>query len=124
MTAQTSAIAYALLALLPIAMQIAVAAGAPLGPYTVGGRFPGRLPPLWRGLALIQGALLGIMAAVVLDRGGVIATPLPPVLFWPVVGLTGLTLLANAASRSPPERRLWTPIIALMLAAALATAIL
>ena len=124
MTAQTSAIAYALLALLPIAMQIALAAGAPLGPWTVGGRFPGRLPPLWRGLALVQAALLALMAAVVLDRGGVIPTPLPPGLFWPVVALTVLTLLANAASRSPPARRLWTPVIALMLAAALTTAAL
>ncbi len=40
MTAQTLAIAYAALALLPGVMHIALAAGAPLGRFTVGGQFP------------------------------------------------------------------------------------
>ena len=42
---QTLAFVYAALAALPVTMHLAVAAVAPLGHLTVGGRFPGRLPP-------------------------------------------------------------------------------
>ena len=124
MTAQTLAIAYAALALLPGVMHIALAAGAPLGRFTVGGRFPGRLPPAWRALAVVQAGLLTVMALVVLERGGVVSTPLPAGLFWPVVGLTVLTCIANAASPSRPERLIWTPVTVAMVAAALGTALL
>ena len=109
---QALAFAYAGLAVLPVLMHLAVAAGAPLG------RFPGRLPPLWRGLALVQAALLGTMAGAVLARSGIGPTLLAP-LFWPAVGLTLLSLAANAASPSRPERLLWTPVLALMSAVAL-----
>ena len=117
------AIAYAALAALPALMHLAVAAGAPLGRFTVGGRFPGRLPPAWRALALVQAALLGTMAGAVLARAGLGASPLAP-LFWPAFALTVLSLVANAASPSRPERLLWTPVIALMAAAALGVGIL
>jgi len=116
---QYLAFAYAGLAALPVLMHLAVAAGAPLGHLTVGGRFPGRLPPAWRALALVQAALLGTMAGAVLARAGVGAAPLAP-LFWPATALTLLSLAANAASPSRPERLLWTPVLFLMAAAALA----
>ena len=118
---QALAFAYAGLAALPVLMHLAVAAGAPLGRFTVGGRFPGRLPPLWRGLALVQAALLGTMAGAVLARVGIGPTLLAP-LFWPAVGLTLLSLVANAASPSRPERLLWTLVLFLMAAAALGVA--
>ena len=120
---QTLALAYAGLAVLPLAMQLALAAGAPLGRYTVGGRFSGRLPPAWRALALVQGALLALMAGAVLARAGLGVPVLAP-LYWPAFGLTLLTLAANAASPSRPERLLWTPVIALMAAAALGVGLL
>lgn len=116
--AQTLAFVYAGLAALPVLMHVAVAAGAPLGSLTIGGRFPGRLPPVWRALALVQAALLGTMAGAVLARAGVGAAPLAP-LFWPAFALTLLSLVANAASRSRPERLLWTPVLLLKAAAAL-----
>lgn len=114
----TLALAYVGLAALPVAMHLAVAAGAPLGRLTVGGRFAGRLPPAWRGLALVQAALLALMAGAVLARAGLGASALAP-LFWPTVAVTVLSLAANAASPSRPERLLWTPVLALMAAAAL-----
>ncbi len=120
---QTFAFAYAGLAALPVLMHLAVAAGAPLGRLTVGGRFPGRLPPAWRVLALVQAALLGLMAAAVLARAGIAPAPLAP-LFWPALALTLLSLAANAASPSRPERLLWTPVLALMAAAALGVGLL
>lgn len=115
---QSFAFAYAGLAALPVVMHSAIAAGAPLGRLTVGGRFPGRLPPVWRVLAVVQAALLGTMAAAVLARAGIGALPLAA-LFWPAVAITLLSLVANAASPSRPERLLWTPVLLSMAAAAL-----
>ncbi|WP_298434816.1 hypothetical protein [uncultured Jannaschia sp.] len=115
---QILALAYAALAAMPLAMHIALAAGAPLGRYTVGGRFTGRLPPLWRGLALVQAALLAGMAGAVLARADLAPASLAPA-FWPATALTLLTCAANAASPSRPERLLWAPVTALLAAAAL-----
>ena len=123
-TATSLAFAYTALASLPIAMHLALAAGAPLGRFTVGGRFRGALPPLWRGLAVAQGALLALMATVILVHGGAIAWlgALPGWSIWPVIAVTALSLVANIASPSKPERWLWSPVLALMLAAALGVA--
>ncbi|MDF0595960.1 hypothetical protein [Psychromarinibacter halotolerans] len=117
------AFAYVGLAALPVMMHLAVAAGAPLGRLTVGGRFPGRLPPAWRALALVQAALLAVMAVAVLARAGIGAVPLAP-FFWPAVAVTLLSLAADAASPSRPERLLWTPVLALMAIAALGVGVL
>ncbi|KUF10811.1 hypothetical protein [Pseudoponticoccus marisrubri] len=114
----TLALCYAGLAALPVVMHLAVTAGAPLGRLTVGGRFPRTLPPAWRVLALVQAGLLVTMAGAVLARAGLGAAPLAP-LFWPALTLTILSLVANAASPSRPERLLWTPVLSLMAAAAL-----
>lgn len=124
MTPHAAALLYAALTLLPAVMQIALTAGAPLGRFTVGGRFPGRLPPLWRGLALVQAGLLIGMALVVLDRGGVLPLSLPAWLFWVVLALSLTTFLANAASPSRPERLLWGPVTFAMVVSALGVAFL
>ena len=110
---------YAALAALPAVMHLGLAAGAPWGRYTVGGRFPGRLPPAWRLLAVVQAALLAGMALTVLDYAGAVAAGVPRILIWPVLGLTLLTTAANAARPSRPERRLWAPLTAGMSAALL-----
>ncbi len=117
------ALAYAGLAASPLALHLALAAGAPLGRLTVGGRFPGRLPPLWRGLAVVQATLLALMAAAVLARAGLAPAVLAP-LYWPAMALTLVSLVANAASPSRPERLLWTPVLALMAAAGLGAGLL
>ncbi len=112
------ALSYAGLSALPIAMHFAIVAGAPLGRFTVGGRFPGQLPPSWRVLAGVQAGLLALMALAVLARAEVVFVPIR-FLFWPAVALTAVSLLANAASPSRPERLLWTPVLAFMALAAL-----
>lgn len=124
MTASTLAICYAVLACLPLSMQISLTFGAPLGRFTVGGRFPGRLPAAWRALALVQAALLAALAVVMLDRGGVLRLDLPELAFWLALALTGLTTLANIATPSRPERLLWGPVTLAMSAAALGLAVL
>jgi hypothetical protein len=123
MSHQALAVLYSGLVAFPLSMQLALAAGAPLGRFTAGGRFARRLPPLWRGLALVQAGLLAAMACAVLDRGGAIYLRLPPAAFWLALSVTGLTLLANALSPSAPERMLWMPITLAMTAAAVGVAV-
>lgn len=123
MTPTIPALVYACLAGFPIGMHLGVAAGAPWGRFTVGGRFPGRLPAPWRGLALVQAALLLAMAGAVLDRAGAIGPGLPGWAFPASGAMTALSLLANAASPSRPERLLWTPVLLAMLTATLAVAL-
>lgn len=53
-----------------ILFQLALALGAPWGEYTVGGRFPGKLPPKMRLAALAQLVILLLFAAVALARSG------------------------------------------------------
>lgn len=118
------AILYASLAALPMTMHIALAAGAPLGRFTVGGRFPDRLPPLWRVLALVQAVILLAMAGSVLARAGVLDVALPPWSFWLALVMTGLTCCANLATPSRPERLLWGPVTTAMLVAGLGVAAL
>ncbi|WMT92695.1 hypothetical protein [Pelagibacterium sp. H642] len=105
---------FAAFVLLPIIVQMALALGAPIGRYTLGGRFPGQLPRRWRVLALVQAGLLGGMTIIVLDHTGSLGLGLPQVLIYIVLGLTVLSLLANAISPSRPERLMWTPVTALM----------
>lgn len=124
MTDATPALVYAGLAALPLAMQIALAAGAPLGRFTVGGRFPGRLPAPWRLLALVQAALLGAMAYVALNRAGLVGVPLPGWTIWPVLVLTVMTTAANLATPSRPERLAWGPVTLCMTVALLALIVL
>jgi hypothetical protein len=110
----TFALAYTGLTALPLAMQLALATGAPLGRYTIGGRFPGRLPGPWRVLALVQGAMLAGMALVVLGYAGFVQTGLPRWTIGVVLALTLLTTLGNLATPSRPERLLWGPVTVLM----------
>lgn len=122
MTPATPALIYAAFCALPIAMQIGLILGAPWGRFANGGRHPGILPPAWRALAVVQGALLAAMTWVVLARADVIAAQVPAPIFWGAVGITLLSLIANAISPSRAERLLWTPILLAMTAAALCVA--
>ena len=115
-----AAYAYAALTLLPIGCQLGLAAGAPWGTYTMAGKYPGRLPPHARRLAVVQAGILAFCALAVLDRAGVGPLGLPPFAFTVALVATGLSLVANAASPSRPERRLWTPVLIAMFLTALA----
>jgi len=54
------------------------------------------------------------MAFIVISHAGVVDIELPSALVWLVLALTILTLCANAASPSAPERQLWVPVISVM----------
>ena len=118
-----SALAFVVVVSAAIGFQLALAAGAPWGAYAMGGRFPGRFPPPMRVAAVVQAVVLGLLAAVVADRAGLLALPLAPWLIWVVVAFSGLSLAMNAVSPSAGERRLWVPAASVMLAASLVVAL-
>lgn len=116
---------FALLAAVLALFQLALAAGAPWGHLTQGGSHPGRLPPSNRAMAAASVVLSAAFAGVVLARAGALAPGWQEASrpwAWCVVGLSALSLLANAASRSRAERRLWVPVALLMLATSVVVA--
>lgn len=108
-----------------IVFQIALALGAPWGRYAMGGAFPGRLPTAMRAAAVVQAAILALLALVVLSRAGLIEVPVVddlPWLVWLAVGFSAVSLMLNAISRSSSERRIWVPVALVMLGSSLVVA--
>ena len=118
MTGSIAALVFALATLVVIGFQVALAAGAPWASYAMGGQRTGRYPPAMRAAALVQAVLLAVLAVVVLDAGGVIAlgwAAAIPWLAWIPVIVSLASAIANAATRSVVERRLWLPVAIVML---------
>lgn len=93
-------------------LQIAVALGAPLGRWSWGGQHEGVLPRRFRIASGFAGLVLyPALALMVLDSAGLVDSPLPSgsVAMWALTGFFGLGTVANALSRSKPER-IWAPV--------------
>lgn len=112
---EMAAYVYAFAVVAPAFVQIALAAGAPWGDLTMGGRWPGRLPTPIRFAAFLQACVLVGMAGVVLTQTPLVAFDPPRWLLWVVVAITALSTIGNWATPSQPERRAWGPLTALML---------
>src|SRR5687768_12702235 len=110
---RVAAIIYAIVSLVVIAFQIALAAGAPWGEFAMGGAFPGQFPPELRVAAMVQAMLLAGMAAVVLARAGLILpgwSRSSRWLIWFVVAFAVVSLILNLITPSARERLIWAPI--------------
>ena len=121
-----AALVFALITIAVVLFQIALALGAPWGRYAMGGRFSGRLPPAMRVAALVQAALLVVLAVIVLADAGVLAADAAralPWLIWVPVIVSGIALVLNVITPSAGERRIWAPVAALMLLASLVVAL-
>lgn len=99
--------------------QVAVAAGAPWGAWTQGGATAGTLPTPQRVAAAASAGLLATWAVALLARVG--RGPMRDVdpravagLVYTASGYAVLGTAMNAASRSPRERALWTPVSAVI----------
>ena len=124
--AAVAAFVYLVATVIVVGFQSMLALGAPWGEYAMGGRFPGRLPPALRVAAVVQAAVLSLLAIVVLSAAGLLAPELAsglPWLIWVVVAVATVSVVMNAASRSPGERRLWVPVGLVMLASSLVVAL-
>ena len=115
---RSAAILYAIVSLVVIGFQIALAGGAPWGEFAMGGAFPGQFPPELRIAALVQALLLAGMAAIVLARAGIILPGWSRAsrwLIWFVVAFSVVSLILNLITPSAGERLLWAPIAFLLL---------
>lgn len=123
---QVAAIVFGTVALGVVGFQMALALGAPWGAYAMGGAFPGRFPPALRVAAVVQAALIALLAVVVLSAAGVAWPGLVeawPWLVWIPVVVAAVATVLNAISRSAGERRIWVPVAILMLVTSLTVAL-
>ncbi len=95
--------------------QVALALGAPLGAFAWGGAGgAGRLPGRLRVASAVAALLYPGLAVVLLGAAGMIALTPSRALVGGVAGLFALGTVANAASRSRPERLVMTPVAAVL----------
>ena len=120
------ALAFCVLIGFAVLFQLALAAGAPWGEAAMGGRFPGRLPAPMRVAAVVQAAILLLLAGIVLVRSELLASPWYPVstrAIWFVVAFSALAAVLNVATPSKWERRIWAPVTVALLGCSLAVAL-
>jgi hypothetical protein len=101
-----------------ILFQVGLALGAPWGAYAMGGANPGRFPPALRIAAAVQALVIAFLVVVVLSDADIVLPALADGfgwLMWLVVGFSAVSLVLNAITRSPVERRLWLPVAVVML---------
>ncbi len=92
--------------------------GAPVGHLTMGGRWPGVLPPAARLLSVLSLGVIGLTAMVVLARAGVIRRTLPRWNMRAVLAYLALAIPMHIATPSAAERKLWLPVILVLAASA------
>ncbi len=121
-----AAVIYSLATLVVLVFQLALALGAPWGAYSMGGAFPGRLPPMMRLAAVAQAILLGLMAAVVLSRAGLVLPQWSQTagwLTWVVAAFAAVSVVLNVITPSAGERRLWVPVTLVLVTSSLTVAL-
>jgi hypothetical protein len=98
-------------------LQIALAAGAPLGRYAWGGQ-QRVLPTRLRVASIVSVAVYALMAVVVLACADLIGTDLSDrvlqVATWVLAAYFLIGIPLNLASRSRPERLVMTPVVAVL----------
>lgn len=93
--------------------QLALVAGAPWGEFTMGGAFPGQLPPRMRVVAAASAMLLSAFGAVVAARANLALLRwrrFARRLMWVVVAYAFLGVVVNAITPSAGERLIWLPV--------------
>ncbi len=109
-----------------ILFQLALAFGVPWGNLAMGGKYPGKFPPVMRVAALVQIVILTIIGVVISVRGGIIFPEwffLADKIIWGVVVFNVIGLVANLATRSKWERIIWAPIAVVLLVCSLIVAL-
>jgi len=107
-----------ILLLIVVLFQLALACGAPWGSIAMGGKYPGRFPKHMRIAALLQLLLLLFIGVIIFTRAGMI---LPAYLAWSRVAIWGVVAymlvgsILNLITPSKWERRIWAPVVLLLL---------
>lgn len=108
---------YGLMILGIIGFQIALILGAPWGRLTQGGQVTGSLPRSGRIVAAVSIGILTGMALSVLSAAGHWPN-WPSWTGWLAVAVNAISMVLNWITPSPPERKLWAPIMTVMFATA------
>jgi len=93
--------------------QLSLALGAPLGEFTLGGKFPGKLPPKIRLAAIFQIIILVIFVITVASKSGIAFLSfynLVKIAIWAVFAFFILGSLLNFSSPSKKERLVMGPL--------------
>jgi hypothetical protein len=111
---------YIVLTTVIVLFQLALVFGAPLGEYTLGGRFPGKLPVKMRIAAFVQIFILLLFMSIVIVKAGIALEhyhSIGRVGIWFVVAFFILGSIVNLSSPSRKEKLVMGPanIIALII---------
>lgn len=121
-----AALFFTALCVLLVALQIAVAAGAPLGPYVWGGQHDGPLPRQLRISSVFSVLIYAAMVLIVWDRAEILdifPDGFTKIAVWVVFGFLTFGTLLNLISRSKKERAVMTPLAGLLALSALLVAL-
>lgn len=113
----TASYVFAVLAAIVCTFHVALILGAPWGRATLGGRYPGALPPLGRVISAVSILALALFAGIVLEYAGHISVPMLRGHDWPVwtvVGYCILGVIMHIATPSKIERIVWLPFVLAM----------
>lgn len=105
---------YALGCLGILFFQIALIAGAPLGPWTQGGQHAGALPATGRVIAALSIAVVLFQGLAILSAAGFPGLGWPRWTGWVALSITGLSAVLNSITPSAQERAAWAPIMVIM----------
>jgi hypothetical protein len=111
---------YIALTAIIVLFQLALVFGAPLGEYTMGGKFPGKMPVKMRIAALIQIFILLLFVSIVIAKSGISFEQyhsIGRIGIWFVVAFFVLGSIVNLSSPSRKEKLVMGPanIIALII---------
>ncbi|HOJ77731.1 MAG TPA: hypothetical protein PLZ08_09605 [Bacillota bacterium] len=93
--------------------QLLLALGAPWGEFTMGGRFPGKLPVKMRIAALVQIVILLLFATIVISKAGIAFGPffkVAKVGIWFVLAFFIFGSIVNLSSPSKKEKLVMGPL--------------
>ena len=121
MTLTSITILYLALLLFTILFQIGLVFGKPWGEWTMGGYNKGVLPIKIRIAPFISILILSFFALFVINSTQILSTnfSFPSFIKWFIIGFNVLAVIANSATQSKKERRLWQPITIVMLVCSL-----
>ncbi len=109
---------YALVCCANMVFQLALIAGAPLGPWTQGGQHDGALPRSGRLVAAVSIPIVLFQAIAILSAVGFPGLDWPRWTGWLALAVSVLAAVLNGITPSRKERALWFPIMLVMAAMA------
>jgi hypothetical protein len=119
------AIIFTILTGIVIIFQGCLAAGAPWGKASMGGKYPGKYPPKMRIVAVLNMLILAFIAAVVLSEANLMFHQLNVISgigIWVVVVFFAIGTIMNTITPSKIER-IWAPVALIQLITSLIVAI-